>query len=267
MRFFPNMNLTLKLTVIATISISLAGCVETLKNVKGHQFSLETYTKSGKSPTVLISHGSACLTEHERRTASLVNSWGYNAVVIDHCAARGVSRYTGENPPVSLLPSHKALDYFEAAAWVKKQPWHQGKIAVMGFSRGGAAALAATDMENLIKFSNLQPDAKNLLAGVIAYYPACNPTQRPRNPQIPALIHHGKEDNLSHVSLCGYKREEISPNPNYQVILYAGAHHGFDQDFPEMKVKGFIVSLRYDRKAALASQETSRKFLKDVLSP
>ena len=261
------MNTFLKLTVIATLSFSLVGCIETLKNVKGYPFTLETYTKSKKSPTVLISHGSACLTEHERRTASLVNSWGYNAVVIDHCTARGVSKYTAGSPPVSLLPTHKALDYFEAAAWVKTQPWHQGKIAVIGFSRGGAAALAATDIENLIQFSNLQPDAADLLAGVVAYYPACNPTQRPRNPQIPALIHHGDEDNLSHVSVCGYKRQEINPHRNYQIILYSGAHHGFDQDFPEMKTVGSIITLRYDPKAALESQETSRKFLKNILDP
>lgn len=251
---------------VAAVTVALSGCIETMKNAKGYPFTVETSTKSGKSPTVLISHGSGCLTEHERRTASLVNSWGYNAVIIDHCTARGVSQYTSGNPPVSLLPTNKALDYFEAAAWVKKQPWHQGKVAVIGFSRGGAAALAATDIERLIKSSNLEPEAKNLLSGVVAYYPACYPSQRPRNPQIPALIHHGNEDNLSPVSMCGYQREKISPNPNYRVVIYEGAHHGFDMNFPEMKIGVSIITLRYNRHAALQSQETTREFLNKILN-
>jgi len=211
--------------------------------------------------TVLVSHGSGCLVQQSHDWAKQLNEWGYNAVVIDHCTSRGVRRYTQTGgPPVDLQPRDKALDYVLIARWLEKQDWHKGKIAVIGFSMGGAGVLNLID-ENF-SGNNLESTKKTYIDAAVAFYPECKNDRPPHSPSIPTLIHHGQSDELALSRRCKYAELQ---HPNYQIMLYANAHHTFDDkggDFrsPNMKGESKIIR-RYDLEADYKSRASTKEFL------
>ncbi len=73
------------------------------------------------APTVIVGHGSGGVTPSERKQASNVWTWGYNAVVVDHYTARGIKSHTGV-PVNGALPNDRAADMIAVAKWVKQQP-------------------------------------------------------------------------------------------------------------------------------------------------
>lgn len=93
---------------------------------------------------MLLAHGSDGVSGHHRRWAINVRDWGYNAVIIDHYTLRGIKRHTGVFL-TGVMGHDRALDMIGVASWVKSQSWHQGKIAVIGFSQGGGGVLALMD--------------------------------------------------------------------------------------------------------------------------
>jgi dienelactone hydrolase len=216
--------------------------------------------------TVLVSHGSGCLVQQSHDWAKQLNEWGYNAVVIDHCTSRGVRRYTQTGgPPVDLQPRDKALDYVLIARWLEKQDWHKGKIAVIGFSMGGTGVLNLID-ENF-SGNNLEATKKTYIDAAVAFYPECKNDRPPLSPSIPTLIHHGQSDELALSRRCKYAELQ---HPNYQIMLYANAHHTFDDkggDFrsPNMKGESKIIR-RYDREADYKSRASTKEFLGRYLS-
>ena len=212
--------------------------------------------------TVLVSHGSGCLVQQSHDWAKQLNEWGYNAVVIDHCTTRGIKRYTqsGDGPPLDLQPRDKALDYVLIAKWLEEQAWHKGKIAVIGFSMGGTGVLKLID-ENFSS-NNLASTNKAYIDAAVAFYPECKRDRPPLNPTIPTLIHHGESDELALSRRCKYAELQ---HPNYQILLYASAHHTFDDkggDFRSPNMKGESKYIRrYDRDADYKSRASTKEFL------
>ena len=213
------------------------------------------------SSTVLVSHGSACLVQQSYDWASQLNKWGYNAVVIDHCTTRRVRQYTQTGgPPLNLQPEDKALDYIAIARWLEKEDWHKGKIAVIGFSMGGTGVLKLIDAA----FSSNQSSGaiKIHIDAAVAFYPECKVGRPPPQPSIPTLIHHGQSDELALSRRCKY--EELKHH-NYQILLYEGAHHTFDDNGYEISgrsMKGETKTLRrYDREADIKSRSATKAFL------
>jgi dienelactone hydrolase len=211
--------------------------------------------------TVLVSHGSGCLEQQSHNWAKQLNEWGYNAVVIDHCTSRGLQRYTQTGgPPSELQPRDKALDFIRIAKWLEEQAWHKGKIAVIGFSMGGTGVLKLID-ENFSS-DNLASTNKAYIDVAVAFYPECKRDRPPLNPTIPTLIHHGQGDELALSRRCKYAGLQ---HPNYQIMLYADAHHSFDDktgDGRGVNMKGESKVLRrYNRDADYKSRASTKEFL------
>ncbi|KZN25790.1 hypothetical protein A4G99_05005 [Haladaptatus sp. R4] len=106
----------------------------------------------GPHPGVLILHGSGGAGEYERTYAARLAEHGYTAFCVSYFGAPGVSNALAEIP----------LSRFrDAAEWLLKRPNAAGtQVGVVGFSRGGEAALlAASHFERL--------------GAVAAYVPSC----------------------------------------------------------------------------------------------
>lgn len=249
---------------IMALALSTTGCFGNFKDSQGreHPFSIQTYKVSQPAPTVLVSHGSKCVLEQYRDWARQLNSWGYNAIVIDHCTGRGVQPYMGGFPPRNLHPFDKAQDYAAIAQWVRVQPWHRGGVAVIGFSRGGGGVTNFVNAEYHRFHRSLDEQQLKSIDAAVAYYPACSPFPPPPAPHIPTMIHHGREDNLSKPRFCGYGR---LTHPNYLIRLYDGAHHTFDDSGHD--VVGWFsngdqfIARRYNRAADEASRKATKEFL------
>ena len=255
MRFFV-------ITFLSTLILS--GCANPFKNHRNESFdfSIQTFTVGDPSPTVLLSHGSGCLQQSQFDWAKQVNSWGFNAIVIDHCSIRGITRYTGGVVPETLQPEHRSQDYVAIAEWVKTQVWHSGRLAVIGFSRGGEGVTNLVDEEFHERRKTITREKLGLIDVAVAFYPACGTYVAPVVPLIPTLIHHGKKDTLTEYWRCRYDRLK---NPKYKIILYDGAGHGFDINAPDMILSNGRVALRYNAEADRASREITKTFLDEHL--
>lgn len=252
--------------VSTLILLGLTGCATAFKNHRGEafDFSISTRLVSKPSPTVLISHGSSCLLQQYYDWAHQVNKWGYNAIVIDHCSVRGITSYTGSAviAHTTLRPEKKVQDYVAIAEWAKTQHWHSGKIAVIGFSRGGAGVINLIDQEWHEKNKIIAKDKLKLIDAAVAFYPACgSPYEPPSKPSIPSLFHHGKEDPLAGHWKCRYWTLK---DPKYQISLYDKAGHTFDVNGPPVMISGTWVR-EYNAEADIASRKITKQFLDENL--
>ena len=241
--------------------ISLAGCLATqspvIKRSTGEtvpiKLEVHTLSKPAQSPTVIVAHGSGGVSEMHRSMASTLNKWGYNAVVIDHYTLRGITRHTGMAVQ-GARGEDRALDFIEAGRWVQQQDWHKGKIAVVGFSQGGGGVMALVNDLTLRSRNYISEANPNPISVASAFYPSCGITSPPRQPSMPTQVHLAEKDDLAFIFLCGFRAD--SP---YQVHLYKGATHSFDENFPSGAILKFTH--RYDSKVTNESRLNLRNFL------
>lgn len=265
-------NLAFRCCSMLFVLASLAGCASSVNtgsptNVGDGQFVLYEYKAQQPAPTVLISHGSACMQQHHVEWAKQINAWGFNAVVIDHCTRRGVGIYTGQMPPANLQAEDKAQDYAKTAAWVRSQTWHKGKVAVIGFSRGGAGVLNFADKHFHLNRGTLSQEELSRVDFAVAYYPGCIPVAPPMTPSIPILIHHGRADSLAATFHCRY---ESLKDSKYKIVLYDNVHHSFDDAGPDIVGRSpgsaggtTWVARRFNSEANSRSRQLTRAYLEE----
>lgn len=144
------------------------------------------------------------------------------------------------------------------ARWVKQQPWHQGNIAIIGFSQGGAGIWALANEKNMRSHSAIEvtdDDLKLITAG-IAMYPACHSTfaSPPREPLFPVQLHLAGSDDLALPQWC-----ETFGHVRYEKHIYPGATHVFD--FSGVIPNNTSFTHRYDHEADKLSQSRMKDYL------
>lgn len=240
----------------------LLGCA-TFENHKGEKFpfSINVVRAAQPAATVIVSHGGSCRLPQEDTWANRFKEWGYNAVVIDHCTGRSIGPHTGVEPP-PLRPQDRVNDFIATAEWIKTQPWHRGKVAVFGISRGGEAVMRAAES----RFNRGRNGDAGLaeLDVFIALYPAC--LYLPKAPRRPMLVMHGELDNLAVFAGCEYAQLD---HPNYTIKTYPNAHHGFEVAGGDVvgsnRNLGNFIARRYNAEAAARSFDDAKAFLEKHL--
>ena len=214
---------------------------------------LKNLLPGGARPTILMipSSGGArgrSLGYLERKWGRQLNSWGYNAVIIDYYTARGMKNGEGGGglpwPPFDV----RLKDVQHAIAYIKSQHWHNGSLGVIGFSKGGGVVI------ELAK----HPTA-DIKAGV-GLYPCCGCSAPRSDPEFDVQLHIGKNDELSLPELC-----EVNKKDRYSIFEYEDATHAFDINRPggDQLVNGGPKGsyfLRYNPKAAEMSSHRTREF-------
>jgi dienelactone hydrolase len=226
---------------------------------------LLVYAQKQPAPTIIISHGSGCIPPRKLQWADRVEAWGYNAVVIDHCVKRGVKPHPAQDLPRNLQVEDRVKDYVAVADWVKKQPFHKGKIGLIGFSRGGEGILGMLNEASYIGKTGLPAGYSKAIDAAVAYYPSCNSGDNElRNPPIPLLVNFGQMDLLVPAINCVfYKDGAAGKIANLTVETYPGAHHGFEINAPDQWAptpRGNVIVLSYNAKQAERSFEKTKAF-------
>lgn len=236
--------------MLALLLIILPGCATYLSGIEVQADSLIVFKRSDESKsTVIIAHGCDGLSRNPAypQWGKLIAAWGYNAVMIDSFAPRGYA--AGVCTRGYLVPPEtRAHDMLKVASYVARQPWHKGKIAVIGFSHGGSTVL------NLAS----NPERKGIDAA-IAYYPGCSGQFVGRsyaNPPIPVQLHLGGKDDWTPPSQC----QNLA---GYESYLYLDATHAFDMNLRDRVVYGY--TLRYDKAADELSKARVKAFLEKYL--
>ena len=181
---------------------------------------------SGKLPVVVLMHGSSGVGATTEAWVHAFNAMGISTFVIDGFTGRGL---TVVGPNQALLGRlNLIIDIYRSLDILAKHPRvDPDRIVLMGFSRGGQAALYAS-ME---RFHKLWNKSGVQFTAYVPFYPDCSTTYLSDSDVVarPIRIYHGTPDDYNPVRTCKAYVERLKQAGRDVVLTeYADSAHGFD---------------------------------------
>jgi dienelactone hydrolase len=181
---------------------------------------------SGRLPVVVLMHGSSGVGASIEPWVHQFNSMGISTFVIDGFSGRGL---TAVGPNQALLGRlNFIVDIYRSLEILAKHPRvDPDRIVLMGFSRGGQAALYAS----LDRFNKLWNKSGVQFAGYIPFYPDCSTTYATdiEVAARPIRIFHGTPDDYNPVATCkAYVARLKEAKRDVVLTEYPDSAHGFD---------------------------------------
>jgi len=162
---------------------------------------------------------------------------------LDSFGGRGIDQVETDQSRLSsfaqFYDTYRAVDVL--AAHTRIDP---SRIAVMGFSRGGSAALYTS----MRRFQALYGPKKARIAAHLSFYPACNVhfVDELDIADAPVREFHGAADDTTLASTCrDYIARLDAAGKDAVMTEYPGAHHGFDN--PDARWVSVIQSAQSSR--------------------
>lgn len=253
-------------------------------------------------PAVILLHGSngAAKSTAAFRWRDFLNRMGIATFRLDSFGGRGIDEVETDQSRLSFFAQF--YDTYRAVDVLATHPRiDPSRIAVMGFSRGGSAALYTS----MRRFQTLHGPAKAHIAAHLSFYPACNIhfVDELDIADAPVREFHGGADDTTLAATChDYFTLLDAAGKDAVMTEYPGAHHGFDN--PDTRFVSVIQSAQssrhcqrreedgkiinvetgkpftfndacmelgstvgYDKTATEAAQATVKKFLTEVFRP
>lgn len=220
----------------------------------------EAEPKGSPKPTIVVLHGCAGVDHHFQTWAARLNSWGYNAVILDSFGPRKIRWICKPEDIDKVNPETRAIDLYAAIEALQTRPEVKADaIGVIGFSHGGMSALAA------IQKSALAERPKVSIKAAVAYYPGCRPSHYD-DPAVPYQVHIGAADDWTLASYC--RALEVRSNhavfktvAKGEYFYYPGAYHDFDRvGLPVAKLPIIGKTLGYNEAAYKESLARTKAF-------
>jgi dienelactone hydrolase len=186
--------------------------------------------RGGRMPAVILMHGSGGISEErEHAWAKRLNAIGVATFIVDSFTGRGIRppMYAGQSQFISFV-AH-LLDAYLALEILATHPQIDAtRVALMGFSRGGETSVNAV-FEPFRTGALGVPQVK--FAAYIPLYPYCNFRHSSKTLlAAPMLMLLGGADEETEPLPCQHLAEELKERGvPVRVIVYPGAHHGFDR--------------------------------------
>lgn len=223
---------------------------------------LSTPAGDQKRAAIVLLPGCGGLAGGRLETDVRIRNWvekllgfGYVTLVVDSLATRGLT-----NTCAGGGEEFRIADAFGALLFLSRQPMvNAERIALFGFSAGGAAALSATEKRE----GDLYQEQSQLkFKSVIAIYPAhCAVSGLSSTP---TLILIGDRDDWSPVATCR-RMAEAAPKV-MSMIIYPKGHHDFDDPSLAPGTKSFGHWREYNPEAAQKAAGDVARFLQLHLS-
>jgi dienelactone hydrolase len=192
--------------------------------------SVTSFQKDGRFPAVILMHGSGGISqEREHAWAERLNNWGIAAFVVDSFTGRGIKPPNYADKNFLHVVAH-VLDAYLSLQLLATHPKIDGtRVAVMGFSKGGQTSLDA--IFEPFRIAALGPASPHRFAAYVPFYPYCNFRHVSKVlADAPMLMLLAGRDEMTEPKPCqnagAWLRERGVP---VKVVLYPGAHHGFDR--------------------------------------
>jgi dienelactone hydrolase len=181
---------------------------------------------SGRLPVVVLMHGSSGVGAGIEPWVRQFNGMGISTFVIDGFTGRGL---TVVGPNQALLGRlNLIVDIYRSLDILAHHPRvDPDRIVLMGFSRGGQAALYAS----LDRFNKLWNKSGAQFAGYIPFYPDCSTTYATDTEVAarPIRIFHGTPDDYNPVASCkAYVARLQDAKRDVMLTEYPDSQHAFD---------------------------------------
>jgi dienelactone hydrolase len=207
---------------------------------------------------VILLHGCGGITGNQTVWADRLAGWGYAALILDSFTPRNVKSVCAHAFEPAATPFDRAGDAWSAAIFLKSLPQiDANRIAVLGESHGGATAATLTRKI----FQAIDP---TLIKASIDYYGGCgNPAQ---HGTIPLLALAGDADTWGNpAKSCADFAQALSPDQPFELHIYPGVVHGFDQTLTRRARTEEGHPMLYDDAAAEDSYRRVHAFLNRYL--
>jgi dienelactone hydrolase len=187
---------------------------------------LRIATGSGRLPVVMLQHGSGGMAANIEMWAREFNAMGVSTFALDGFTGRGLTEVNTNQALLGRL--NFILDIYRALEVLAKHPRVDSqRIALMGFSRGGQAALYAS----LKRFNKMWNKSGIEFAAYIPFYPDCATTfvSDTDIADRPIRIFGGTPDDYNPIALCKAYVERLKvAGKDVQLTEYPNAPHAFD---------------------------------------
>ncbi|HZB62393.1 MAG TPA: dienelactone hydrolase family protein [Microvirga sp.] len=198
-------------------------------------------------PTVIVIHENRGLNPHIKDVTRRMATEGFIALGLDYLSPMGGTPADEEKgrEMIGQLKAPDVIAYGRAAvAYLKGRPDGNGKVGAMGFCWGGGAV------------NNLAVNEPNLSAGV-AYYGGQPKAEDVPKIQAALMLHYASLDERINAGIPAYEAALKQAGKNYQIHLYEGANHAFNND---------TNAARYDKTAADQAWSRTVAFFKKNLA-
>jgi dienelactone hydrolase len=220
---------------------------------------------SGRLPVAVLMHGSGGIGGNIGYWKRQLNAMGVSTFVIDGMTGRGVTGVGDKQATLGRL--NFILDIYRSLEILAKHPRvDPNRIIMMGFSRGGQAALYSS----VNRFQKRWNKSGVEFAAYIAFYPDCATNYRTDTEvaKRPIRIFHGTPDNYNPVAPCKAFVERLKEaGTDVQLTEYPHAPHGFDNPLganPPVPTKADQsvreCRIREDENAVLINEVTKVQF-------
>lgn len=174
------------------------------------------------------------VTAQYQAVADLLAAQGYAVLFPDSLSARGVNAICTERLESRRIGQYaRRADALGALTWVAAQPWAGAeRIALLGWSHGGSAVLAATDLARpAVRGTPVRP------ALAIAFYPGCtSPLYEGYQPSAPLVLMLAEKDDWTAPGPC----VRLGNAAGAQIHVFDDSYHGFDDPAGKLRLRAEV---------------------------
>jgi dienelactone hydrolase len=181
---------------------------------------------SGRLPVVVMMHGSGGVSGVSEAWVHQFNAMGISTFMLDGFSGRDLTSTSTNQALLGRL--NFIIDIYRSLEILARHPRvDPDRIVLMGFSRGGQAALYAS----LKRFQQQWNRSGIQFAGYIPFYPDCMTTYNTDTDVVdrPIRIFHGTPDDYNPVANCkAYVARLKDAGRDVVLTEYPDSQHGFD---------------------------------------
>jgi carboxymethylenebutenolidase len=199
---------------------------------------------SGKLPAVVVIHENRGLNGHIEDIARRLAKEGFAALAVDFLSPLGGTPKDEDKAREmfgKLDPAQTVANAVAAVAFLEKDPLTNGSVGAVGFCWGGGLAnqlaVNSPDLKAAVAYYGMQPAAADV-------------------PKIKAklLLHYAGLDERTNAGIPAYEKALKAAGVDYQVFVYEGANHAFNNDTSAARYNKEAADLAWSRTIAFLRQ-------------